>query len=98
MPDAADYGDEDSNTLAHTAAAVGGIRMPNLGAMGLGNITAVEGVPPHERPSASWGRNAEASAGKDTTTGHWEMMGLHLARAFPTYPYGFPPDVMGAFT
>ncbi len=72
--------------------------MPNLGAMGLGNITPIEGVPPTDAPTASWGRCAEVSAGKDTTTGHWEMMGMRLDRPFPTYPEGFPPDVMDAFT
>lgn len=97
LPDAGDYGDEGSNTLGNTARAAGGLAMPNLGAMGLGNITGILGVPPVERPVASWGRNAEASAGKDTTTGHWEMMGLHLTRAFPTYPDGFPREVMEAF-
>ncbi len=98
LPDAALYGDEGSNTLSHTAAAVGGLAMPNLGAMGLGNITDIEGVPRADMPTASWGRNAEASAGKDTTTGHWEMMGLHVTRAFPTYPEGFPPEVLDRFT
>lgn len=97
LPDAADYGDEGSNTLGNTARAVGGVRLPNLGAMGLGNITDIAGVPPVPSPVASWGRNAEASAGKDTTTGHWEMMGLRLTDPFPTYPEGFPPDVMEAF-
>lgn len=98
LPDAADYGDVGANTLANTAKAVGGLSMPNLGAMGLGNVTEILGVGPVDEPRASWGRNAEASAGKDTTTGHWEMMGLHLTRAFPTYPDGFPPEVMDAFT
>jgi phosphopentomutase len=98
LPDAADYGDVGSNTLRNIARAVGGISMPNLGAMGLGNITDVTGVSPTEAPSASWGRNAEASAGKDTTTGHWEMMGMRLQRAFPTYPDGFPAEVMDAWT
>jgi len=98
LPDAADYGDSGSNTLGNTARAAGGLVMPNLGAMGLGNITAIEGVAPTDRPVASWGRNAEASAGKDTTTGHWEMMGLQLTRAFPTYENGFPPEVMDEFT
>jgi len=69
-----------------------------LGAMGLGNITDILGVPPVEAPRASWGKNAEASAGKDTTTGHWEMMGMVLTHAFPTYPDGFPPEVMDLFT
>ncbi len=97
LPDAHLYGDQGANTLGNTARAVGGVSMPNLGAMGLGNITDILGVPPAEHPEASWGRNAEASAGKDTTTGHWEMMGLHLTRSFPTYPDGFPPEVMDTF-
>jgi phosphopentomutase len=98
LPDAAEYGDAGSNTLGNTARAAGGLSMPHLGAMGLGNVTEVLGVPPVASPKASWGRNAEASAGKDTTTGHWEMMGLKLTHAFPTYPDGFPPEVMDAFT
>jgi phosphopentomutase len=98
LPDAAEYGDAGSNTLGNTAKAVDGLAMPNLGAMGLGNITEVSGVEPTDAPTASWGRNAEASAGKDTTTGHWEMMGLQLEKPFPTYPDGFPPEVMEAFT
>jgi phosphopentomutase len=98
LPDAGLYGDEGSNTLGNTARAVHGLSMPNLGAMGLGNVTQVEGVPPVSAPSASWGRCAERSAGKDTTTGHWEMMGMVLQSAFPTYPDGFPPEVMDAFT
>ena len=98
LPDAEAYGDQDSNTLSHTAAAVGGLRMPNLQKMGLGNITEVLGVPPEADPVASWGKNAERSAGKDTTTGHWEMMGQYVTRPFPTYPDGFPPDVMERFT
>jgi len=97
LPDAADYGDEGSNTLGNTSRAVGGISMPVLGAMGLGNITGIEGVPPTDSPTASWGRNAELSAGKDTTTGHWEMMGLKLKAAFPTYPHGFPAEVIDEF-
>ncbi len=92
-----DYGDEGSNTIGNTSRAVGGLAMPNLRAMGLGNITDIDGVPPTATPTASWGKNAEASAGKDTTTGHWEMMGLHLTSAFPTYPDGFPPEVMDEF-
>ncbi len=98
LPDAAEYGDAGSNTLSNTARAAGGLHMPNLGAMGLGNITSIDGVSPVADPIASWGRSAEASVGKDTTTGHWEMMGLRLAHPFPTYPNGFPPEVMDAFT
>jgi len=97
LPDAAAYGDEGSNTLGNTSRKVGGLAMPNFGAMGLGNITPIAGVPPTSTPTASWGRNAERSAGKDTTTGHWEMMGLVLERPFPTYPQGFPDDVVQEF-
>ena len=98
LPDAASYGDEGSNTLGNIAAAVGGLVMPNLQRMGLGNIADLVGVAPTDHPSASWGRNAEESAGKDTTTGHWEMMGLRLTTAFPTYPNGFPDSVLDSFS
>jgi phosphopentomutase len=97
LPDAEDYGDVGSNTLGNTSRSVGGLLMPNLGAMGLGNITPIEGVPEVESPIACWGKNAERSAGKDTTTGHWEMMGLMLERPFPTYPHGFPNEVIEEF-
>ena len=97
LPDAAEYGDVGSNTLGNTSRAVGGLAMPVLGSWGLGNITEIEGVPPTASPLASWGKNAERSAGKDTTTGHWEMMGLVLERPFPTYPHGFPADVIAEF-
>ncbi len=97
LPDAESYGDSGSDTLGHTAEAVGGLDMPNLQAMGLGNILHVHGVPPAERPLASWGKCRERSAGKDTTTGHWEMMGVVLDEPFPTYPDGFPPEVMREF-
>lgn len=97
LPDAAAYGDEGSNTLANTARAVGGLRLPTLGRMGLGCVTEILGVPPADAPIASWGLNREASAGKDTTTGHWEMMGVIVKRPFPTYPEGFPDEVMDAW-
>ena len=97
LPDAAEYGDAGSDTLGNAARAVGGLRLPVLGALGLGNIADVAGVQPVERPRASWGRLALRSAGKDTTTGHWEMMGLTLPRPFPTYPHGFPKDVIEEF-
>jgi phosphopentomutase len=96
-PDAATYGDEGSNTLANTAQAVGGLKLPNLGRLGLGNITSIQGVPPVATPSAAYGRLTEISPGKDTTTGHWEMAGISLSRPFPTYPNGFPPDLMAEF-
>lgn len=97
LPDAEKYGDAGSNTLGNTARAVGGLKMPNLGRLGLGNIIEVEGVPPAEKPEASYGRMAEQSAGKDTTTGHWELAGLILERPFPVYPNGFPPELIKSF-
>lgn len=96
-PDAAAYGDEGANTLANTARAVGGLRLPHLGRLGLGYVTAIEGVPPDPAPQGCFGRLTEISAGKDTTTGHWELAGLPLLKPFPTYPHGFPPDVIAAF-
>jgi phosphopentomutase len=96
-PDADAYGDQGSNTLANTAHAVGGLEVPNMGQLGLGNLTAIEGVPPVSRTSGVYGRLTESSAGKDTTTGHWELMGVPLAKPFPTYPDGFPQDLMAEF-
>jgi len=73
LPDAADYGDKGSNTLVNMAKAVGGLNLPNLQRMGLGNIERIEGVPPAEKPIACYGKMREVSAGKDTTTGHWQV-------------------------
>lgn len=97
LPDAAKFGDEGSNTLGNTARAVGGLNLPNFTILGLGNIIDITGVPKNERHEAFYGKMAEVSAGKDTTTGHWEMMGLHLDKPFPTFPNGFPPGVIGPF-
>jgi len=97
MPDAGLYGDEGSNTLVNTARAVGGLHIPNMGRLGLGNIVSVEGAPPVDKPAAAYGRMAEKSPGKDTTTGHWEMAGLILERPFPVYPGGFPPEIIAAY-
>ncbi len=96
-PDADDYADAGSNTLANTARAVGGLRAPNLEAMGLGRLTAIEGVPPRAEPGTAAGRATERSVGKDTTTGHWEMMGIRPDRPFPLYPRGFPPEIVEPF-
>ncbi|MDA8174998.1 MAG: phosphopentomutase [Nitrospiraceae bacterium] len=96
-PDSARYGDAGADTLGHVLAANPGIRLPNLYAMGLGNIRPLAGVPENPRAIASCGRMRELSAGKDTITGHWEMMGIVNETAFPTYPYGFPPDVISGF-
>lgn len=97
-PDAAAYGDTGSNTLAHVARAVGGMDLPYLAAAGLGNIAPLAGVSPSAAPRGAWGSMTPRSAGKDSTTGHWEIAGLHLTRAFPTYPNGFPPDVIAEFS
>jgi phosphopentomutase len=96
MPDAADWGDAGSDTLGHILQTRE-VRLPNLQAYGLGNTRPLQGVAPVERPRASYGRCALRSNGKDTTTGHWEMAGIILDRAFPTYPYGFPPRVITRF-
>jgi len=97
LPDAADFGDEGANTLVHVAESCGGLRLPHLGKLGLGNIVPVPGVPPVPAPLASWGRMAERSRGKDTLNGHWELMGLVLDRPFALFPGGFPPELIAAF-
>jgi phosphopentomutase len=96
-PDAADFGDEGANTLANTARAVGGLQAQNLQALGLGNVEEIEGVPPAESPAASHGLMVELSAAKATLAGHWEMMGLVLEDPLPTYPNGFPDEVLLRF-
>ncbi|MGQ5710598.1 phosphopentomutase [Desulforudis sp. DRI-14] len=98
LPDAAAYGDEGSNTLCNIACQVGRLRLPTLGALGLGNIAPIQGVPPAEEPLAAWGKMAEKSAGKDTTTGHWELAGLILDKPFPVYPQGFPGEIIEEFS
>jgi phosphopentomutase len=97
LPDAHFYGDAGSNTLAHLAAAAGGLTLPVLRSFGLGCLTGVEGVPCTEKPVAAYGRMAEQSQGKDTTTGHWEMTGIILNKPFPVYPGGFPAEIMEPF-
>jgi phosphopentomutase len=96
MPDAAEWGDAGSDTLGHICASRE-VRLPNLQALGLGNVRPLENVPPAESPRGSYGRCALRSNGKDTTTGHWEMAGIILDEAFPTYPEGFPADVIARF-
>lgn len=96
-PDAHAYGDDGASSLEHCASAIGGLSLPNLGSVGLGNITPIEGTPPTEHAIGAFGRMSEAAAGKDSTTGHWEMMGVVLRKPLPTYPHGFPPDVVEAF-
>ena len=97
LPDAAEWGDEGSDTLGNVARAVGGLDLPNLEALGLGNIEPLEGCPPQPGAPAIAGRLIERSKGKDTTAGHWEMMGVVTAVPFPTYPYGFPDEVIDPF-
>lgn len=97
LPDAGRYGDDGASTLPHTAAACGGLALPTLGRLGLGRIAAIQGVPPDPAPTGAFGKMAERSAGKDSTTGHWELMGIVLERPFPTYPRGFPPAVIEPF-
>jgi phosphopentomutase len=96
-PDATNYGDAGSNTLGNTASAVGGLRAPNLGRLGLGHLTPIEGVPPDGASGTAHGKARERSAGKDTTTGHWEVSGIVLDRPFPLYPEGFPNEVIERF-
>jgi phosphopentomutase len=96
-PDAADFGDEGANTLTNTARATGGLRAPNLEALGLGNIEEIEGIAPSASPAASHGLMVELSAAKATLAGHWEMMGLVLKDPLPTYPEGFPDRVLRRF-
>jgi phosphopentomutase len=96
-PDAADYGDTGSDTLGNVARASGGLKLPRLERFGLGNIRALEGVAQRGDAVGAWGSMLPASAGKDSTTGHWEIAGVHLERAFPTYPKGFPREVVDRF-
>ncbi len=96
-PDAQMYGDNGASSLEHCAQAIGGLQLPNLGSLGLGNVTPILGTPPQQNVLGSYGRMASAAAGKDSTTGHWEMTGVVLSQALPTYPHGFPRDVVSAF-
>lgn len=97
-PDTHEYGDDGSNTIGNLARSVGGLRLPNLQRLGLGNLTPIAGVAPVTHSEGAWGTMLPRSAGKDSTTGHWEIAGLHLERPFPTYPNGFPPEVLAAFS
>jgi phosphopentomutase len=95
LPDADEYGDAGSNTLAHLAEQVGGLRLPTLERLGLGSITPILGVPPASDPAVH-GRLGPLGPGKESTTGHWELMGVVPCGALPTYPTGFPPEVIDA--
>lgn len=96
--DASVYGDTGSNTLGNLARSVGGLPLPNLEALGLGHVAGIEGVAPIHSPSGAWGSMEPKSSGKDSTTGHWEIAGVHLEQPFPIYPNGFPPAVIEAFS
>jgi phosphopentomutase len=98
MPDAAQFGPNDagSDTIGNIAR-IRGLQVPNLARLGLGNIKPLKGITASDTPEAAYGRCALASPGKDTTTGHWEMAGIHLSKPFPLYPDGFPPEIMNEF-
>jgi len=96
-PDASLYGDTGANTLGNTAKAVGGLRLPALQKLGLGNIAPILGVAPAQSPDACYGKMREVSKGKDSTTGHWELSGIVYEKDFPYYPKGFPPEVIKKF-
>jgi phosphopentomutase len=96
LPDAGDYGDRGSNTLGNIAARVP-LRIPQLARLGISHVLPLEGIPPAPEPAASFGRMAEKSPGKDSVTGHWELMGLALDRAFPLFPDGFPGEIIEEF-
>ncbi|HBK68265.1 MAG TPA: phosphopentomutase [Firmicutes bacterium] len=97
LPDAYRYGDEGSNTLGNIAQGVGGLNLPFMGELGLGNIIPLQGVPATTQARGAFGKMAEASPGKDTITGHWEMTGVVLNRPFPVYPNGFPAELILKF-
>jgi len=98
LPDACKYGDRDAATLQHVATSVGGLNLPNLQRLGLGNICQIEGVPPNQKPEASWGKMSSISAGKDSVTGHWEIAGLVRKTPFTCFPEGFPAEIIQKFT
>ncbi|USG63600.1 phosphopentomutase [Brevibacillus ruminantium] len=97
LPDAARFQDEGAHTLGHIAERVAGFRVPHMEALGLGNIAPLANVPPAQHPQAHFGKMKEISIGKDTTTGHWEIMGLHVSTPFRTYPDGFPAELIHEF-
>jgi phosphopentomutase len=97
MPDAARFGDPPGADTLGNIARLRGLHLPNLTRLGLGNIKPLDGIAPADKPAAAYGRCRLASPGKDTTTGHWEMVGIHLDRPFPLFPHGFPPEIMNEF-
>lgn len=97
MPDAARFHDEGCNTIGHVSKMAGGLRLPNMEKLGYGNIDGMEGIVKCDNPIGCFARLEELSNGKDTTTGHWEMIGIHTTKAFPTFPNGFPKDIIDSF-
>jgi phosphopentomutase len=97
LPDASLYGDQGSNTLQHIAKSVGGLSLSNMQKLGLGNIENIQGVNPTDKPMASFGKMAEQSKGKDSTTGHWELSGLLIEKDFDYFPEGFPKEITDRF-
>ncbi len=98
LPDAHEYGDGGANTLGHIGENMGAIHLPNLGKMGLGNLLPLPGVSPVQHPIGYYGKMQEISLGKDTSTGHWEMMGVEVKTPFKTWPNGFPPELIAEFS
>ncbi len=98
LPDADQYGDEGSDTLGNTALLVGGLNLPNMASLGLGKVHDIKGVPSYIDAIGCYGKMAELSVGKDSTTGHWELMGLVCEKPFPVYPNGFPKEIIDKFT
>ena len=96
-PDADMYGDVGSDSIGNTSRAIGGLSLPYMRKLGLGNITAIEGLDPVKDTLGAYGKMQEKSAGKDTITGHWEMVGVYLRDPMPTYPNGFPKVVIDEF-
>lgn len=97
LPDADEYRDEGANTISNIARAVNGLHLPHLAVLGLGNISEIEGVPQTENAQGCFGKMREASKGKDSTTGHWELAGLITRQSYPLYPEGFPREVLEKF-
>ncbi len=97
MPDAAEFHDPPGADTLGNIARLRGLNLPNLARLGLGNIKPLQGIPPAAAPTGAYGRCTLASPGKDTTTGHWEMVGIHLSKPFPLYPHGFPAEVLDEF-
>lgn len=97
LPDASEFGDSGAHTLDHIVSGAGGLDVPRLVQLGLGHVAGVHGLPRVAKPAGAFGRCSERSPGKDTSTGHWEMMGLVLERRFPVFPDGFPPEILEPF-